>query len=378
MKSKNLPTNPFSITTYLGSDYFCDRKKETEELLRNIKNDSSTTLIAIRRIGKTGLIKHTFGKLPKIYKSVYIDILETENLNHFLNLLASSILKSVPERSNIGKKIWDFIKTLRPTISFDALSGDPKVSFDARNKEIEINIDSLLHFLETQNFKTVIAIDEFQQITNYPEKNVASWLRSRIQQLKNIIFIFSGSQQHLMTELFSSPKQPFYRSTQIMKLEKIDKTIYKKFIVEQFKKYKKDISSEIALEILSWTNTHTFYVQQVCNRVFSATNNNVTSDIWKLQAKSLLKEQELLFFSYRNMLTQNQWQLLKAIANENIVYQPTSREFLKNYGLGSSASVLRSLSALINNEIVYSDFDKDGKKYYSVYDILLQRRIDAK
>lgn len=378
MKSKNLPANPFSITTYLGSDYFCDRKRETEELLRNIKNDSSTTLIAIRRIGKTGLIKHTFSKLPKIYKSVYIDILETENLNHFLNLLASSILKSVPERSNIGKKIWDFIKTLRPTISFDALSGDPKVSFDARNKEIEINIDSLLHFLETQNFKTVIAIDEFQQITNYPEKNVASWLRSRIQQLKNIIFIFSGSQQHLMTELFSSPNQPFYRSTQIMKLEKIDKTIYKKFIVEQFKKYKKDISPEIAMEILSWTNTHTFYVQQVCNRVFSATNNNVTSDIWKLQAKSLLKEQELLFFSYRNMLTQNQWQLLKAIAKENVVYQPTSREFLKNYGLGSSASVLRSLSALINNEIVYNDFDEDGNKYYSVYDILLQRWIDAK
>lgn len=378
MKSKKLPANPFSITTYLGSDYFCDRTKETNELLRNIKNDSSTTLIAIRRIGKTGLIQHTFGKLPQNYKSVYIDILETENLNHFLNLLASSILKSVSERSSIGKKIWDFIKTLRPTISFDALSGDPKVSFEASNREIEINIDSLLHFLEAQNFKTVIAIDEFQQITNYPEKNVASWLRSRIQQLKNIIFIFSGSQQHLMTELFSSPKQPFYRSTQIMKLEKIDKAVYSDFIVEQFKKYRKDISFEVAMEILSWTNTHTFYVQQLCNRIFSASKNNVTSNIWKSEAKSLLLEQELLFFSYRSMLTRNQWQLLKAIAKENVVYQPTSKEFLKPYELGPSASVLRSLEALINYEIVYSDFDNEGNKYYSVYDVLLQRWIDGK
>ncbi len=376
MNSK-LPANPFSITTYLGPDYFCDRTKETATLINNIKNQTSTTLIAIRRIGKTGLIQHTFGKLPEKYRTIYLDILETENLNHFLNNFASSILKAVPEKSSIGKKFWVFIKTLRPVISFDTLSGAPKVSFDIRPKEVEANIDSVLQFLEKQKFKTVVALDEFQQIMHYPEKNVASWLRTRIQQLKNIVFIFSGSQQHLMTELFSSPKHPFYRSTQMMKLEKIDKNVYRDFIVEQFKKYKKEINPDTAMEIISWTNTHTFYVQQLCNRVFSATKKKATTETWKLQARSLLLEQELLFFSYRSMLTRNQWQLLKAIANKNIVYHPTSKEFFKTYDLGTSASVLRSLKALIDYEVVFTDFDDEGKKYYSVYDVLLQRWLDG-
>ena len=69
--------NPFPVTTYLGAEYFCDRETETARLISHIKNGNSTTLIAIRRKGKTGLIHQVFAQLPKGWKGIYIDILET-------------------------------------------------------------------------------------------------------------------------------------------------------------------------------------------------------------------------------------------------------------------------------------------------------------
>jgi len=93
------------------------------------------------------------------------------------------------------------------------------------------------------------------------------------------------------------------------------------------------------------------------------------------EAYRLLKEQESVFFSYRDLLTQSQWNLLKAIAYENRAFAPTSFEFLDKYRLGSSATVLQSLKSLMKKEMVYSDHDRSGALFYSVYDLLFRRWI---
>jgi AAA+ ATPase superfamily predicted ATPase len=174
--------NPFLTTTYNGKQYFCDREKETDSLIKKLFNGNSITLISQRRIGKTGLIHHVLNQLPKKYTGIYLDILETDNLNQLFNQLATSIIKVIPEKSGVGKVLWKFIKSLRPVISFDSLSGTPQFSFDMKQTEIESNIQNIFQLLDNQDFKTVIAIDEFQQILKYPEKNTDAWLRSRIQQ----------------------------------------------------------------------------------------------------------------------------------------------------------------------------------------------------
>ena len=371
--NSNRLQNPFPVSTYQGPDYFCDREQETIKLVSNINAGMSSVLISVRRIGKTGLLQHVLTRLPYGFKGIYIDILETENMHHFLNHLGTALLLVESEETGMGKKIWNFIKSLRPVISFETLTGAPQASFDFKPQQTEQSIDSILHFLDNQSFRTVIAIDEFQQITNYPEKNADAWLRTRIQKLKNTVFIFSGSQQHIMSGLFASPKRPFFRSTAIMRLEKLDFNIYRDFIIGQFRRYGKEISKEVADEILQWGDRHTYYVQLVCNRVFTVALKKVTSDLWKQQAYELLKEQEIVFFGYRNLLTGNQWQLMKAIAQEGKVFKPTSRDFLGRYGLLNSASVLRSLQSLMKYELVFKDFDSEGRLFYGIYDVLFQK-----
>ena len=101
--------NPFLTSGYISATYFCNREAETATIKANIQNGINTTLFAIRRIGKTGLIYHVFNSYAANNKVVciYVDILSTNNLKEFTNQLATVIYNAFPESKSIGKKIRD-------------------------------------------------------------------------------------------------------------------------------------------------------------------------------------------------------------------------------------------------------------------------------
>ena len=369
------PTNPFPTTAYIGPDYFCNRSSETTRLLRDLTNGQSVTLTSIRRIGKTGLIRHVLSQLPKSCKGIYVDILGTENLNSFFNVLATAAINSVPETSAPGKKLWQLIRAIRPIFSIDPMTGFPQISVEFKPHETNHHIESILRFLDSQPQKIIIAIDEFQQILHYPEKNTDAWLRSIIQTLTNVAFVFSGSQQHLMMDLFSNPGRPFFQSTGFMKIGKLSCTDYQAFILKHFHQHERIITDVVAGEMINWAQCHTYYVQLICNRVFISGASEITTEIWMEEAFKLLKEQEMVFINYRDLLTIQQWQLLKAIAAEETVFTPTANDFVTKYRLGSPSTVLRSLKSLTESELVYQDYTPEGKSFFGVYDILLQRWV---
>ena len=298
--------NPFIITGYQGNEYFCDRENDTKSLLENLLNGRSITLTSIRRMGKTGLIRHCLTNLPDDLTGIYVDILPTENMHDFLNALVSAIINTIPEKSSPGKKIIEFIKSLRPVITYDPLTGQPQVTIDIRPGETTRHIGSILQYLENYPKKIVIAIDEFQQILKYPEQNADAWLRSIIQSLGNVRFIFSGSQQHLMAELFNDPKRPFYQSTSFMRIDKIQGDLYSAFITRLFLNGGKKIDQLVVNEILEWTKLHTYYVQLLFNRLYTRNIPEITSETWKDEAAKLLQENEPVFFRYRDLLTRQQ------------------------------------------------------------------------
>ena len=370
------PRTPFPTTGYYGPEYFCDRKEELQQLKRNVEGGNSTTLIAQRRMGKTALIRHLFHHLGKRYMTIYLDILPTESLNDLLNRITTSITQGIPENSSSGKKIWTYIRSLRPQISYDPLQGTPVISIQSTPDETRKSINDLFGILENQTKPVVIAIDEFQQILSYPEKQTDAWLRSIVQQLKNVNFIFAGSQQHLMHELFINPGRPFFRSTQFLKIDKLQADVYRDFIIQKFEAHSKAIAPDVVDELLQWADCHTYYVQLICNRTFTASGRTVKSAQWKDEADKILKEQEFVFFGYRDMLTRPQWNLLKAIARDGKVYQPTSGEFVSRHGLGNPATVLRSLKSLQKMDLIHREPDEEGNFYYSIYDLLFRRWMD--
>jgi len=370
--------NPFIITGYHGPELFCDRENETRTLISNAENGVNTTLISIRRMGKTGLILHTMERLSKNknHICIYIDIYATQNLKDFANKLGSAILDAFPERNTAGKKFMNLLKGLRPVLTYDVLTGQPQVSFTfSTQQQYEHSIESLFQFLESQNKPILLAIDEFQQITKYPEKNMEALLRSHLHTLKNVNLIFSGSSHHILSEMFSDGTRPFFASTQFLYLKEIERKTYINFIRSIFKSFHLNIEEDALNLVVDFSRLHTFYTQSVCNRVFATRIKIITQEDVRQICRSFIFEQEPLFFQYRNLLTPIQWNLLKAVAKEEKVYQPNSKDFIEKHKLGIPANIQRAMESLLNKEMLYKGNDSTGA-YYTVYDVFLSRWME--
>jgi hypothetical protein len=367
--------NPFLLTGYKSPNYFCNRREETKLLNQLMLNGTNVTLFSIRRLGKTGLIQHVFYPYLSNTKisCIYLDILATKTLADFTNQIATAVYNRFPPQKTLGKKIIELFQRFRPVISFDELSGSPSLSLTIETKSQKENtIGQILNFLDKQNIKVVFAIDEFQQILEYPEKNTEAILRSCIQQLKNTSFIFCGSNQKMMHEIFNSAKRPFFASCTNLKLDYIGEKDYKKFISQKFKEYKRSMDDECLDFICSWTKLHTFYTQYFCSTLFAKQITKYTIKDAHETAISILKLNENTFFQYKNLLTSAQWNLLKAIAKEENVLQPQAKTFINKHQLGTPALVKRGIDALINKEIIFYNSSVE-KPYYEVYDKFLMR-----
>lgn len=369
--------NPFLVAGYQGPEYFCNRTTETQAILQALNNGRNIALISIRRLGKTALIHHAFHHLRNEKRLlIYADLMPTNSIADFNMTLCNALVAAIPEKSVPGKKIWDWIKHIRPQISFDPYTGLPQITFDAvRPQEQQQNLIQLLYLLEEIGRKTIIALDEFQQITQYDQANTESWLRSVFQKLTSIQFIYAGSQQHLLTEMFHSAKRPFYASAQIITLKPIEQKDYRNFIMKHMKNGGKNISTETADYIIRWCFGHTFYVQHLCNRIYGLPDHQVNEKTVHSVIKQIFKENEAVYFTYRDLLTQQQWNVLSAIAKAETVYEPTAKNFIQTYRLGTPASVKRALDALTERDMIYKN-SEGGKSYYRVYDVFLSRWLE--
>lgn len=350
-------TNPFIYQGYESPKYFCDREVETKTLLSHLKNGRNVTLISPRRIGKTGLIKNTFYHLKEQEKDatcLYIDIFATKNLHDFVELLGVMVINEIVRKNaSFIEKTISFFSALRPVLSMDPLTGEPSVSITVEPSKEDITIQSIFNYLNDSEQEVYIAIDEFQQIAEYPEKGTEALLRSYIQFAQHVHFIFSGSKFHLMAEIFGSPKHPFYQSTEMMGLKPLDSDVYYDFCLQFFKEKGGNIEKEIFEYLYNMFEGHTWYIQCIMNRLYEANTNVESIEPVNAAILSILAGREPQFESLSQFFTDNQFSLLKAIAKEGIVAQPTAGRFIKSHNLSGASSTKAALKVLEDKELVY-------------------------
>ncbi len=331
-------------------------------------------------MGKTGLILRLFDEISQkkqSYGTIYLDIYATRTLDDFINALAEAVLVHYPEKTKVGKQFLNWIRSVRPIFSYDAISGMPQITFThQRPEEKENTLYGLLDFLNRQE-EMVIAIDEFQQIADYPEKNVEALLRTYIQQFPRLHFIFCGSKKAMMIDLFSNAKRPFYASTQYVSLEEIDDAVYADFIREKFQTNGFSIDEEAITFILDWSMRHTFFTQSLCNKTFSLQKKKVDLAVVKQACCVLLEQQEPVFLQYRQLLTPVQWNFLIAVAKEGFVTKITSAQFIAKHNIGTPANARRINNSLIAKELILEITQKESTTY-RIYDVFLSRWLDSK
>lgn len=368
-------TNPFITGGYLGPEYFCDRSEETKRIIDAISSRRNLTLISLRRMGKTGLLKHVKYRIEhsrKPFTVIYADLLPTMNGNEMLNSISSALYRVRKSEKNFLEKMLSLMVTLRPKLTMDPLTGEPSIELKVESSsEIRSGLEQIIKLISEIRQDIVFMFDEFQQIGNYPEKNIESMLRSVIQTYPTVPFIFSGSSKHMLENMFMSPGRPFYQSSELMYLGRIGDDYYRDFIVEKFKEGNMKIDDQALGKIFNWTRLHTYYVQYVCNHLYGIGESTIGEQVVNRIFHQIITDFEPQYINYRNLLPAHQFRLLKAIAKENGIAQPTSGNFIAKNDLTSPSSVSTSLKALAEKEMIVYDLNK-----WHVYDVFFSRWLE--
>lgn len=364
--------NPFITRGYAGAEYFCDREKETHDIVNLLSNGNNIALISPRRLGKTDLIRHCFAQseLKEKYYTFLIDIYATSSLRDFVNTLGKAILDELKPR---GKKTWEkfimMLQSIKTEITFD-FSGNPVWGMGLSNIENpSITLDEIFGYLNNADKPCIVAIDEFQQITSYSQgEDVEAALRTHIQRCNNAVFLFSGSRRHLMGSMFTSPSRPFYQSVITMGLAPISCDKYTSFAKRLFEKHDKLITDEVIEQVYNQFDGVTLCLQRVMNVLFMNTpvGGCATTQMADDAIEYILN---LLNDNYETIISQlpeKQRAVLMAIAHDRKAKNISGGDFNKRHRLVSPSSTVSAIKALIDKDFVIND-----NGCYMVYDRFL-------
>ena len=360
--------NPFVTNGYAGAGYFCDRIEESKIIGDLLCNENNVALISPRRLGKTDLIWHIFNNetFQRDYYCFVVDIYATKSLNDFVNMFGKAVIDTLRPK---GKKVWEkfisMVSSLRSEISFD-MNGMPvwSVGLGTINNPA-VTLNEIFSYLDNADKPCIVAIDEFQQIVRYEDETIEAIIRTYVQRCTNAHFIFSGSQRHLMNEMFTSPARPFYQSVTIINLQPLALDVYTDFCVSKFEQAGKCIERDVVRILYERFDAVTSYMHRILNVLFSKTNKGETCDaIMVDEAIDLIirlssDTYESLFYQ----MPEKQRMLFLAIAREGKVKEITGGAFVRKHKLISSSSVNSALKGLLEKDFVTMD-----KNMYCVYD----------
>lgn len=360
--------NPFVTKGYVSAKYFCDREKESENLLRELKNGNDVALIAPRKIGKTGLIYHCYNNfdLKKDYNLFFIDLYATGTLREMVYMMSRSIVNTLaPKSTLLLQKFSATVRSLSLAMTTD-LAGIPKLNIQLGDiREPHVTLEEIFDYLKHSEKPNIVAIDEFQQIADYPEKNAEALLRTHIQDCHWSKFIFSGSQRHMMGEFFTNAEHPFYQSASVMHLGPIDKEKYRVFACAFFTAAKKKLNPEVIDALFDRFEGVTWYLQKTLNTLYSFSDKNKEYGLDDMEQaiQYIIDSNDFTFQEKMFQLPEKQKEILLAINREGKATKITSVNFVKRHKIYSTSTVQAACKGLLEKQIIT---EENG--YFFVYD----------
>ena len=221
----------------------------------------------------------------------------------------------------------------------------------------------------------VIVFDEFQEISNMNGLGIEKKMRSHFQRHDSVAYVFCGSKKHIMEEIFGQERRPFYKFAKPFPLGKIPKKDFAQFIHRKFKDTNVSIDSDTIESILTFTDGHPYFTQQLCHELW-----NIASETKKvgegdlIQAiKEILQMHSDYFIRIWDSLARTQRKLLVAFAHEGRVVSIYSSSFIEKYGLISRSHVQKAIGYFEKEGLV----EKTNGAYH-ISDVFLNEWIKTR
>ena len=256
--------NPFKFGTIVEEDYFTDRVKEVAYISQYVCSANHLVLISPRRFGKSSVVAKAMKQTGR--KFITVNLQQVTSVSDFSAKLLREFFKVHP-LERVRHLITHF--RIIPTISTNALTGSMEVSFQP-GVDGSIILEDVLNLIErahTQQDRMIVVLDEFQEICDLAPK-LDKKMRSIMQEQKHINYILLGSQESMMTDIFENKKSPFYHFGEMMRLGKLPREDFYRYLSERLKNCFPETYETLANRILDYTGCHPYYSQQLAAGVW--------------------------------------------------------------------------------------------------------------
>jgi AAA+ ATPase superfamily predicted ATPase len=342
--------NPFSYSDYVTGEAFCNRAKEQKDLIYYAQNSQNVLVYSHRRMGKTSLMHQVIRRLKRAkptVKSIYIDLYGSFDENNFID----AVLTGLTQMESKLERLLKQMAGLRVTGSIDPVTSLPILSASVKPREKPLYLEKALNILASysKKQKLLVVFDEFQEVAKYSEAGFEKRLRKIIQGHRNISYIFSGSQKHILIEMFDSAKRAFYKMARSYPLKNIEMQDYVDWAQKLFQRKNINVDKEIISDIVERCDYQPMYIQQFLFDLWRSNTVNLAA-LDEIQ-KAIIISQKNQFIVLWDLLTRNQKKALWLVAEtggEGIY----SAEQLQRVGFNSGSVLQRALMSLVEKEIL--------------------------
>jgi len=362
-------SNPFKFGTIVDGPYFTNRTLEIEKVKSIISSQNHLTIISPRRFGKSSLIAKVAGQLDRPTVAVDMQLITSPSD------LAAQILKRI-YRIFPFEKVRQFVQHFRiiPTISVNPVNNQVDISFLPDSSQVPMLEDvlNLLEKLSSANRKLLVIFDEFQE-TKRISADLMPQLRAIMQHHKLVNYVFLGSQESLIREIFERKKSPFYHFGMVMPLGKIPEKDFIAYLHHGFSAICNDCST-IVKNILNYTGCHPYYTQQLAFQVWNILNlNSKHTDPVNEATNELIAMHEMDYERIWMVLNRTDKKLIIGLSSSGLA--PLSEAFYRKYDIGASSTAFSSLKRLVENGYLI----KAGNNYEiddPFFSLWLKQRLD--
>jgi hypothetical protein len=356
--------NPFKFGSVVDGPYFTNREDELEKITSYIKGENHLILISPRRYGRTSLIRKIVNESKRNY--LFLDIQIVLSADDFASQLLKRIYRIYPVQ-----KLKSYLKSFRliPTVTINPVTGEPEISFKPGSGGFTPLEDvlNLIEKLSTDEKKMIVVLDEFQDIFRI-DTSLDRFLWSVMQNQKHINYIFMGSSESMIREIFEKKNSSFYRFGTLMTLGKIKKDKFRLFLEEKFGDITAN-SKELSEEILDISDSHPYYTQQLASTVWELlVRSGLSSGIVEAAANEIVQSHDNDYERLWNTLNRTDMTVLNGMSASDI--SPLSDDFSKQYGTGATSTVFSALQRLTQKGILLKE-----KSIYTIDDPFFKRWI---
>lgn len=339
-------SNPFKFGSIVDTPYFINREKEIHTIREIIESQNHLVIISPRRYGKTSLVHKALKNSSR--KVIFLNLQFAKSIQDFAQQYLRQIYRLYPM-----EKLKQSIKSFRivPTLSINPLNSELEVSFQPGSNAAPILEDvlNLLENISSSRNRPIVVLDEFQDFIRL-DKMLDKQLRSVIQNHKNITYLFLGSQESMMVNIFERKKSPFYHFAHMMRLGKIDQKHFAPYISNNFRKMIKK-PKVLADKILDFTGCHPYYTQQLAFLVWNQIKTNSTTE--NPIREAIAENIQIHDYDFERLwinLTNTEKKVLSGLAIST--KEPLSADFLRYSGINATSTVFSSIKKLIINGFV--------------------------